>query len=93
MIAGDAGRVELVGVVEREGVEPERDAIQDGSGRVGIGPDRHQISHLALGGCWLRRSFPPQCHHPLWLSRMRTPSALDMSNVEMANKSPGDRLD
>ena len=33
------------------------DAIQDGSGRVGIGLDRYQISHLALGGSWRRRSL------------------------------------
>ena len=73
VVAGDAGGVELVGVVEREGVEPEGDAIKDGSGRLWTGLDRQQISHLALGGSRLRRSFPGQHHHPLWFSRMPTP--------------------
>ena len=57
MVAGDAGRVKLVGALEREGVEPEGNAIQDGSGRVVIGLDRQQISHLALGGSRLRWCF------------------------------------
>ena len=57
VITGDARRVELAGAVEGEGVEPERDSIQDGFGRVGIGVDRQEIRDLALGGGWFWRDL------------------------------------
>ena len=57
MVASDAVGVELLGPVEREGVKPERHAIEDGSGDLRIGLDRDQIGHLTLGGGWLGRAF------------------------------------
>ena len=40
MVASHAGRIELPGVGEREGVKPQRNAIEDGPSDIRVGIDR-----------------------------------------------------
>src|SRR5436190_4676459 len=55
MIPRDARRVEGVSI-EREGVEPERNAVENLAGGLGAGANRQQVGDLALGprGLWKR---------------------------------------
>lgn len=54
MLAGLARRVEVVLTVQREGVEPERHALERAPSLGGIGVDHDLVGDLAFRGPWNR---------------------------------------